>query len=230
MEYLASAIVDMKYHDRETPVTDPDAFERETLAELKMPREMVMRHRSPQFGHIFSSDSYSAGYYSYLWSETMDADTWEAFKATGNPYDLSLVGRGWFQIQSPNGETLYSRAGAFNTNETGQLVTIDVLPLEPAITVPTEAIEVTVSTTGQIFAKLEAQSSKFGSQLQIVQTRQEFTKNMVATLEDGASALTDADTNEEAANLATLQTRQSLIVSSLSISTSSEQNILQLLR
>jgi peptidyl-dipeptidase Dcp len=90
VEYLASAIVDMKYHDRETPVTDPDAFERETLAELKMPREMVMRHRSPQFGHIFSSDSYSAGYYSYLWSETMDADTWALFQEKG-PWDRATA-------------------------------------------------------------------------------------------------------------------------------------------
>ena len=80
------------------------------------------------------------------------------------------------------------------------------------------------------FSTLEAQSSKFGSQLQIVQTRQNFTKDMVGTLEDGAHALTSADTNEEAANLATLQTRQALIVSSLSISTSQESSILQLLR
>jgi len=77
---------------------------------------------------------------------------------------------------------------------------------------------------------LEQTSSKFGSQLQIVQTRQTFTKSMIGTLQDGAGALTDADTNEEAANLATLQTKQSLIVSSLSISTSQEQNILSLLR
>ena len=50
-----------------------------------------MRHRLPQFGHLFSSDAYSAGYYSYLWSETMDADTWEAFEATGNPYDRKIA-------------------------------------------------------------------------------------------------------------------------------------------
>ncbi|MDR4305851.1 hypothetical protein IHQ68_04320 [Chelatococcus sambhunathii] len=80
------------------------------------------------------------------------------------------------------------------------------------------------------FANLEAQSSKFGSQLQIVQTRETFTKDMIGTLDDGALSLVGADTNEEAANLATLQTRQSLIVSSLSISTSQEQNVLQLLR
>ncbi|RXF68102.1 hypothetical protein [Hansschlegelia zhihuaiae] len=80
------------------------------------------------------------------------------------------------------------------------------------------------------FKTIEAQSSKFGSQLQIVQTREVFTKDMIGTLEDGAHALTAADTNEEAANLATLQTRQSLIVSSLAISTQQESAVLQLLR
>jgi len=87
VEYLSSALVDMMLHTTPDGVVDPDKFEREALTKLGMPREMVMRHRLPQFGHLFSSDSYSAGYYSYLWSETMDADTWEAFKATGNPYD-----------------------------------------------------------------------------------------------------------------------------------------------
>lgn len=87
VEYLSSAIVDMKLHNRTDPVTDADAFERETLTEIGMPREIVMRHRLPQFNHLFSSDAYSAGYYSYLWSETMDADTWAAFEETGNVWD-----------------------------------------------------------------------------------------------------------------------------------------------
>ena len=87
VEYLSSALVDMAMHNRATAVTDPDAFERETLTALNMPREMVMRHRLPQFGHLFSSDAYSAGYYSYLWSEVMDADTWEMFESTGNVFD-----------------------------------------------------------------------------------------------------------------------------------------------
>ena len=93
VEYLSSAIVDMKLHDRETPVTDVDAFERETLAGMGMPKEMVMRHRLPQFNHLFSSDAYSAGYYSYLWSETMDADTWAAFEETGNVWDKATADR-----------------------------------------------------------------------------------------------------------------------------------------
>ncbi|GAB5489331.1 MAG: M3 family metallopeptidase [Parasphingorhabdus sp.] len=87
VEYLSSAIVDMKLHNRTDPVTDADAFERETLTEIGMPREIVMRHRLPQFNHLFSSDAYSAGYYSYLWSETMDADTWAAFEEAGNVWD-----------------------------------------------------------------------------------------------------------------------------------------------
>ncbi|NJS14532.1 MAG: M3 family metallopeptidase [Sphingopyxis sp.] len=93
VEYLSSAIVDMKLHNRTSAITDIDAFERETLAEIGMPREIVMRHRLPHFGHLFSSDSYSAGYYSYLWSETMDADTWAAFEEAGGPWDRKVADR-----------------------------------------------------------------------------------------------------------------------------------------
>ena len=93
VEYLASAIVDMKLHDRTAPVGDVAAFERDTLADIGMPKQIVMRHRLPQFGHLFQSDAYSAGYYSYLWSETMDADTWAAFEATGNVWDKATADR-----------------------------------------------------------------------------------------------------------------------------------------
>jgi peptidyl-dipeptidase Dcp len=93
VEYLSSAIIDMMLHNREEPVTDPDAFERETLTEIGMPDEIVMRHRLPQFNHLFSSDAYSAGYYSYLWSETMDADTWAAFEETGDVWDEETAER-----------------------------------------------------------------------------------------------------------------------------------------
>jgi peptidyl-dipeptidase Dcp len=105
VEYLSSAIVDMRLHDRETPVTDPDAFERATLAELGMPKEIVMRHRLPQFNHLFSSDAYSAGYYSYLWSETMDADTWGAFEETGNVWDKATADRFRTQLLMTGNET-----------------------------------------------------------------------------------------------------------------------------
>ena len=87
VEYLSSAIVDMKLHNRADAPTDIDAFERETLAEIGMPKEMIMRHRLPHFNHLFSSDAYSAGYYSYLWSETMDADTFAAFEEAGSAWD-----------------------------------------------------------------------------------------------------------------------------------------------
>jgi peptidyl-dipeptidase Dcp len=91
VEYLSSAILDMKLHNRSDPVTDAAAFEKSTLAEIGMPKEMVMRHRLPQFNHLFSSDAYSAGYYSYLWSETMDADTWAAFEESGDVWNKDMA-------------------------------------------------------------------------------------------------------------------------------------------
>ena len=111
VEYLSSALVDMMLHTRPDGVVDPDKFEREALTKLGMPKEMVMRHRLPQFGHLFSSDSYSAGYYSYLWSETMDADTWEAFEATGNPYDRKIADGFRTYLLSTGNET--DRADAY---------------------------------------------------------------------------------------------------------------------
>lgn len=93
VEYLSSAILDMMLHHRKDPVTDPRAFEKEALAKIGMPKEMVMRHRLPQFNHLFSSDGYSAGYYSYLWSETMDADTWAAFTEKGDVWDKETAER-----------------------------------------------------------------------------------------------------------------------------------------
>ena len=93
VEYLGSALVDMKLHLSREKRIDPDAFERETLNALGMPREIVMRHRTPHFSHIFSSDSYSAGYYSYLWSDTLSADAFEAFTEAGGPWDKAVAKR-----------------------------------------------------------------------------------------------------------------------------------------
>jgi peptidyl-dipeptidase Dcp len=93
VEYLASALVDMKLHLAGDQTIDPDAFERDTLKALGMPSEIVMRHRTPQFSHAFSSDGYSAGYYSYLWSDTLSADAWEAFTEAGGPYDKAVAKR-----------------------------------------------------------------------------------------------------------------------------------------
>jgi peptidyl-dipeptidase Dcp len=97
VEYLASALVDMKLHlTPQGPGTrpiDPDAFERETLAALGMPKEIVMRHRTPHFGHVFAGDGYSAGYYSYLWSDTLTADAWEAFVEGNGAWDKEVARR-----------------------------------------------------------------------------------------------------------------------------------------
>jgi peptidyl-dipeptidase Dcp len=93
VEYLASALIDMKLHLAGDQTIDPDAFERDTLKALGMPTELVMRHRTPQFSHAFSGDGYSAGYYSYLWSDTLSADAWEAFTEAGGPYDKAVARR-----------------------------------------------------------------------------------------------------------------------------------------
>jgi peptidyl-dipeptidase Dcp len=93
VEYLSSALVDMKLHLAGAQKIDPDAFEKQTLEELGMPHELVMRHRTPQFGHVFSSDSYSAGYYSYLWTDVIAADAFEAFTEAGGPYDKKVAER-----------------------------------------------------------------------------------------------------------------------------------------
>ena len=111
VEYLASAIVDMKLHTVPDGVVDPDRFERETLAGLGMPREIVMRHRLPQFGHLFQSDSYSAGYYSYLWSDVMVADTLAAFAEAGSDWDGPTADRFRTVLLSTGNET--DRAEAF---------------------------------------------------------------------------------------------------------------------
>ncbi|HMR75061.1 MAG TPA: M3 family metallopeptidase [Polyangiaceae bacterium] len=86
VEYLSAAIVDMKLHTDPKGAVDPKKFEKQTLAAIGMPKQIVMRHRLPHFQHLFTSDSYSAGYYSYLWSDVMAADAWEAFEETKDPW------------------------------------------------------------------------------------------------------------------------------------------------
>ncbi|HZI66473.1 MAG TPA: M3 family metallopeptidase [Thermoanaerobaculia bacterium] len=111
VEYLESAIVDMEMHTKPDGVVDADAFEREILQKIGAPREVALRHRLPQFNHLFTSDSYSAGYYSYLWSEVMDADTREAFLEAGNVFDPTVAGKMRQFILAPGNST--DRAQAY---------------------------------------------------------------------------------------------------------------------
>lgn len=111
VSYLSSALVDMDLHTQATPPTDIDAFERESLARYGMPKEIVMRHRLPQFNHLFTSDAYSAGYYSYLWSEVMDADTWAYFEESGDVFNPD-IGRRYKDIILAPGNTT-DRAEAY---------------------------------------------------------------------------------------------------------------------
>ena len=93
VEYMASALMDMKIHLAGDAQIDPKKFEKEELAKLGMPPEIAMRHRLPQFRHIFASDDYSAGYYSYLWSDVLKADAYTAFTEAGGPYDKKVSAR-----------------------------------------------------------------------------------------------------------------------------------------
>ncbi|QTN19661.1 M3 family metallopeptidase [Brevundimonas sp. AJA228-03] len=111
VSYLSSAIVDMDLHTQATPPTDIDAFEKASLARIGMPKEIVMRHRLPQFNHLFTSDAYSAGYYSYLWSETMDADTWAYFEDSGDVFNPDIAGRFKSIMLAPGNTT--DRADAY---------------------------------------------------------------------------------------------------------------------
>lgn len=92
VEYVASALVDLDFHSGPAPA-DPMAAQQQTLARLAMPRAIVMRHATPHFQHVFSGDGYSSGYYSYMWSEVMDADAFAAFREAGDVFDQATAGR-----------------------------------------------------------------------------------------------------------------------------------------
>ena len=114
VEYLASALVDLDLHDGTTDGTsDILAAEAETLARIGLPRAITMRHRSPHFQHIFSGGSYASGYYSYMWSEVMDADAFAAFREAGSPFDAEVAERLRTHIYAAGGATdpaeLYTR-------------------------------------------------------------------------------------------------------------------------
>ncbi len=92
VEYVASALVDLDLHSGEPPA-DPMEAQAATLARLGMPEAIVMRHATPHFDHVFSGDGYSSGYYSYMWSEVMDADAFAAFRETGDVFDPTVAER-----------------------------------------------------------------------------------------------------------------------------------------
>jgi peptidyl-dipeptidase Dcp len=94
VEYLASALVDLEFHLLAAPDgLDPAAFEADVLRKIGMPAEIVMRHRSPHFQHVFSGGGYASGYYSYMWSEVLDADAFEAFEDKGDVFDPATAAR-----------------------------------------------------------------------------------------------------------------------------------------
>lgn len=111
VEYVASALVDLAFHEGEAPA-DPMVKQAEVLADLAMPHAIGMRHATPHFAHVFAGDGYSSGYYSYMWSEVMDADAFAAFEEAGDAFDPDLAAALEEQILSTGGskdpETLYT--------------------------------------------------------------------------------------------------------------------------
>jgi len=102
VEFISSAMVDLEFHDGPAPA-DPMQKQAEVLESLGMPRAIRMRHATPYFGHVFSGDGYSSGYYSYMWSEVMDADAFDAFKEAGDPFDPDTAKRLETHILSAGG-------------------------------------------------------------------------------------------------------------------------------
>ena len=92
VEFIASAMVDLEFHTGPAP-QDPMQKQAEVLAGLGLPHAIVMRHATPQFAHVFSGDGYSSGYYSYMWSEVMDADAFAAFEETGDAFDPATAAK-----------------------------------------------------------------------------------------------------------------------------------------
>ncbi|MEE9387007.1 MAG: M3 family metallopeptidase [Paracoccaceae bacterium] len=102
VEYLASAIVDLGFHEGAAPA-DPMARQAEILADIGLPHAITMRHATPNFAHVFAGDGYSSGYYSYMWSEVMDADAFEAFEQAGGPFDAEMAEKLQTHILSAGG-------------------------------------------------------------------------------------------------------------------------------
>ncbi|MCE6957773.1 M3 family metallopeptidase [Cereibacter sphaeroides] len=111
VEFVSSAMVDLAFHEGAAPA-DPMTRQAEVLEDLGMPRAIRMRHATPHFAHVFSGDGYSAGYYSYMWSEVMDADAFAAFEEAGDPFDPEMARRLETHVLSAGGsreaEELYT--------------------------------------------------------------------------------------------------------------------------
>ncbi|QOZ23315.1 M3 family metallopeptidase [Bradyrhizobium sp. CCBAU 51753] len=104
VEFVSSALVDLEFHTQPAAACgDVRAFERKELEKIGMPAEISLRHRPTQFGHIFSGDHYASGYYSYMWSEVMDADAFGAFEEAGDIFDLATAKRLHDDIYSSGG-------------------------------------------------------------------------------------------------------------------------------
>lgn len=108
VEFTSSALVDMAFHTR-GPVSDPMTVQRDVLADIEMPRSIVMRHATPHFQHVFSGDGYSAGYYSYMWSEVLDADAFAAFEEAGDVFDPVMARK--------LGNNIYSVGGSIDPED-----------------------------------------------------------------------------------------------------------------
>ena len=123
VEYVASALVDLVFHEGAAPA-DPMEKQREVLSSIGMPRAITMRHATPHFAHVFAGDGYSSGYYSYMWSEVMDADAFEAFDEAGNPFDAERAQALEEHILSAGGK---SDAAELYTAFRGRLPGVDAL-------------------------------------------------------------------------------------------------------
>jgi peptidyl-dipeptidase Dcp len=123
VEYVASALVDLDFHEG-APPADPMQRQAEVLERLAMPQAIRMRHATPHFAHVFAGDGYAAGYYSYMWSEVMDADAFAAFTEAGDPFDPALAARLERDILSRGGS---EEAAVLYTRFRGRLPGVEAL-------------------------------------------------------------------------------------------------------
>jgi len=138
-EFLASALMDMKYHTIDPENINPKSFEKKALKELNMPEEIVMRHRSPQFGHVFSGEGYATGYYGYLWADVLTADAAEAFaESPGGFYDKEMAAKLVKYLFAPRNSM--DPAEAYRLFRGGD-ATIDALMRDRGFPVPEKSLD-----------------------------------------------------------------------------------------